>query len=348
MRWLSHIVLAGAIGCAFVWPEQRCSEVPAYFPPTVFELPTSSADQQRAELGRALFYDPILSLDSTISCASCHSPYHAFAHVDHALSHGIGDSIGTRNAPGLFNLAWSKILMWDGAINHLDMQSIAPITHPDEMGESMAHVIQKLKRSKLYQDALASCWPGEDWESYHVLRALSLFQSTLISQSARYDAMRKGQVVFTPMESKGYAVFQQHCNQCHREPLFTTGELSNNGLPMDTLLRDEGAYKVLLTPASKGMFKIPTLRNWAFTKPYMHDGRFQRIQDVLAHYRNGTYNTWPSNVRMNAPLRISEEESVELMAFLKTLNDSAFVFDPSHQFPKHFFDHAKEKQKKID
>jgi cytochrome c peroxidase len=342
---VKHIFLVGALGCAFSWWRLPQIEVPTYFPPTVFALPTEAIDFQRAELGRALFYDPILSLDSTISCASCHSPYHAFAHVDHALSHGIGDSIGTRNAPALFNLAWAKSLMWDGAINHLDMQSVAPITHADEMGETMTHVVQKLKRSTIYQEALSTCWPNEEWETFHVLRALSLFQATLISQSTRYDQMRKGQVTFTAMEEKGYTVFQTQCNQCHREPLFTTGELSNNGLPMDSNLRDEGAFARLQTPGSKGLFKIPSLRNWAFTKPYMHDGRFERMADVLNHYRRGTYNHWSSNTHMTAPLPISDQESVELMAFLKTLNDSAFVFDPSHHFPKIFFQQAKERTK---
>lgn len=321
---------------AFVHFEYRAKEFPSYFPQPKFEIPANAIEQQRAELGRMLFYDPILSRDSAISCASCHSPYHAFAHTDHALSHGIADSIGRRNAPALFNLAWQKHFMWDGAIGHLDMQAVTPITHPDEMGETMAGVIKKLQNSPIYQKALAVCWPGEKWESFHVLKSMSLFQAQLISSTSRYDAMRAGDVVFSEMEKKGYQVFIQHCNSCHQEPLFTTGELSNNGLPVDSALMDYGAFEIQKTETSKGLFKIPSLRNWTFTKPYMHDGRFKKMQEVIAHYRKGERNVFLSNTDMRSALNISDNESVELMAFLKTLNDSAFVFDEKNHFPKKF------------
>jgi cytochrome c peroxidase len=310
---------------------------PFYFPDPVTKIPASFQDSLRAELGRALFYDPILSLDSTISCASCHSPFNAFAHSDHALSHGIFDSMGVRNAPALFNLAWNKQFMWDGAINHIDMQAIAPITHPDEMGETMENVIVKLKNSVIYNQALAKCWPNESWQSYHLLKALSLFQLSLISDHAKYDAMRRGEVEYSEIEKLGYQVFKQHCNQCHREPLFTTGNLDNNGLPLDTSLNDLGAFEVLRREDAKGQFKIPSLRNWAFTKPYMHDGRFQRMQQVVQHYRNGPFNAFSSNQKMRKRLVMSDDEVVELMAFLKTLNDSAFVFKKEHQYPHNYF-----------
>ncbi|MFN9680484.1 MAG: cytochrome-c peroxidase, partial [Bacteroidota bacterium] len=124
---------------------------PAHFPNPTFDFQKTPLDSTKILLGRILFYDPILSKDNSISCASCHSPYNAFAHTDHDLSHGIFDAIGTRNAPALFNLAWQKEFMWDGAINHIDMQALAPISHPGEMGSSINEVVSALNASNAYK-----------------------------------------------------------------------------------------------------------------------------------------------------------------------------------------------------
>lgn len=336
MRTIAVLALLALFGIGFKAAQWSVWEVPNYFPQPLFALPSGERDAQRVALGRMLFFDPILSRDSTISCASCHSPYHAFAHTDHALSHGIDDRMGKRNAPALFNLAWSTHFMWDGAVNHLDVQAIQPITHADEMGETMAGVIKKLKRHAYYNQAFAHCWPTEELESYHVLRVLSLFQSTLISQSSRYDDMSKGVVRFNEMEEKGYHLYKVHCSECHIEPLFASNVLANNGLPVDPKLVDLGHGQLLNDSSAYGLFKVPSLRNWGYSKPYMHDGRFARMHDVLQHYSEGPFNHWTSNLKFQKGLKLTANEHTELMAFLKTLNDSAFVFEQREHLSKDF------------
>ena len=136
-------------------------EYPNYFPKPVYDFKKNPLSQNKIELGRALFYDPVLSKDNTIPCASCHSSFNSFAHTDHALSHGIADKIGTRNAPALMNLAWHQTFMWDGAINHLDVQALSPISHPKEMGEKIEDVVAKLQHSKIYPKLFFEAFSGQ-------------------------------------------------------------------------------------------------------------------------------------------------------------------------------------------
>lgn len=307
-------------------------EYPDYFPTPTYNLDQSPISEAKVELGRALFYDPILSADNTISCASCHSPYNAFAHTDHDLSHGIGDAIGTRNAPPLFNLAWNQSFMWDGAINHLDMQSLAPISHPDEMGETLEHVVTKLQASSLYPALFNSAFGDSTITGQQVLKALSQFQLTLISANSKYDQVQKGETHFTEQEQKGYLLFQQNCNSCHQEPLFTTGSFANNGLAVDTTLNDYGRWMITKQTKDSLQFKIPSLRNLTYTYPYMHDGRFRKIRAVLNHYTDTTRQNGLRDDRTK--LELTSNEKTDLVAFLLTLNDSDFVFDRKHQFPR--------------
>ena len=153
---------------------------PDYFPKPVYDFQQNPLDSSKILLGRSLFYDPILSANNTISCASCHSPFNAFAHTDHDLSHGIFDSIGNRNAPALFNLAWQKMFMWDGAINHLDMQALAPISHKSEMGSNINEVIKKLDKSLAYKDLFLYAFQDSTISTAKILKALSQFQLTLV------------------------------------------------------------------------------------------------------------------------------------------------------------------------
>jgi len=139
------------LGClAFGVSSLETLAYPDYFPAPVYDLDKNPLSKEKIALGQALFYDPLLSKNKTISCASCHSPFNAFAHTDHELSHGIDDQIGTRNAPALFNLAWQKKFMWDGAVNHLDVQALAPLSHPLEMNEDLVSVVQKLQNHAQY------------------------------------------------------------------------------------------------------------------------------------------------------------------------------------------------------
>lgn len=306
---------------------------PAYFPKPVYDLKTNPLTVEKINLGKALFYDPILSKDNTISCASCHSSYQAFAHTDHQLSHGINDLIGTRNAPALFNLAWHNTFMWDGAVNHLDVQALAPIAHPKEMNEKIENVVKKLQTSKLYPKLFLKAFKDSIITGEHVLKALSQYQLTLVSAGSKYDRVKQNKAKFTEQEKNGYKLFIENCNACHTEPLFSNYKFANNGLGVDTTLKDQGRYTLTKTSADSLKFKIPSLRNLSYTNPYMHDGRFNKLNQVLNHYINIKDNKVLSP-ELKKSIQLNSNQKTDLIAFLLTLNDSAFVFNPQHQYPK--------------
>lgn len=314
---------------------------PDYFPKPVYNFEQPPLDSNKIELGRILFYDPILSKDNTISCASCHSPFNAFAHTDHDLSHGIFDSIGNRNAPALFNLAWQKTFMWDGAINHLDMQALAPISHPSEMGSNINEVIKKLNESKAYKALFLNAFQDSTISTSKILKALSQFQLTLVSSNTKYDKVKMGKETFTEQEKNGYQLYKNNCASCHSEPFFSNYNFENNGLPIDPTLNDMGRYVITENENDKRKFKVPSLRNLSFTYPYMHDGRFMTLQEVINHYTSGIEYSETLSLQFNKSIELSSNEKVDLISFLLTLNDKDFVFNKKHQFKK-ISDQAKE------
>jgi cytochrome c peroxidase len=301
---------------------------PDYFPKPTYNFTENPLSINKIELGRALFYDPILSKDSTVSCASCHSPYNAFAHTDHDLSHGINDSIGTRNAPALFNLAWGKSFMWDGAIHNLDVQALAPISHPGEMGEDIASLVSKLQNTSKYPNLFKHAFGDKNITGEHLLKAISQFQLTLVSANSKYDSVRRKESYYTEQESKGYEIFKRNCNSCHTEPLFTNNQFERNGLEIDTTLNDYGRMMISNNSKDSAFFKVPSLRNLSYTYPYMHDGRYRKLKDVLNHY------TSDPSLSNSTSIKLSSNDKADLIAFLLTLNDRKFVFDPKHQFPR--------------
>jgi cytochrome c peroxidase len=309
---------------------------PSSWPTPVYDQKTNPLTKEGVELGRKLFYDPILSNNNTISCSSCHLSFTAFTHVDHSLSHGINDSVGTRNSPVLINLAWNKSFMWDGAIHHLDVQALAPITHQAEMGSTIQSVVHKLQQTTHYPNLFYEVYGDTAITGERLLKALAQFQLTLISSNSKYDqVMRKENGIgFTEQEEKGYRLFKQHCNSCHTEPLFTSGEFANNGLPVDPTLMDLGRMKVTQQSKDSLLFKIPTLRNIEFSYPYMHDGRFKSLFQVLNHYSAGIHSTPTLSLELKNKLPFSENDKVDLMAFLLTLTDKTFLFNPDFGFPR--------------
>jgi cytochrome c peroxidase len=306
--------------------------IPEHFPTPVYAFAKNPISEQKVELGRSLFYDPILSKDLSISCASCHSPYNAFAHTDHDLSHGIGDQIGHRNAPALFNLAWQQSFMWDGAINHLDMQALAPISHPKEMGDDIEQVVAKLQAHPVYPSLFLQAFGDSLVTGEHVLKALSQFQLTLVSATAKYDQVKKGVAQFSEQELKGYALFQRDCNSCHQEPLFHNNAFANNGLAVDSTLNDYGLGALTGKQADSLRYKVPTLRNLSFSYPYMHDGRFRKLRQVLRHYTQDIDNSTNTNHDIQPAIELTSDEQTDLIAFLLTLDDRDFVFDQKHQY----------------
>jgi cytochrome c peroxidase len=319
---------------SFYGIKQSTLQYPYYFPKPIYNFSKNPIDGNVIALGRILFYDPILSKNNSISCASCHSPYNAFAHTDHDLSHGINDAIGIRNAPALINLAWHNTFMWDGAITHLDMQALAPISHPKEMGEQLVNVVGKLNGSVNYKALFLKAFNDTVITGQKILLALSQFQLILISAESKYDKVQQGKKQFTEQEKNGYALFQKNCNACHREPLFSSYEFANNGLAVDTSLNDKGKWRITQNSNDSLLFKIPTLRNLSYTFPYMHDGRFKKLSQVINHYTSGIVHTKTLAKQLQTPILLNPNEKVDLISFLLTLNDSAFVFNPNYQFPK--------------
>lgn len=309
---------------------------PQDWPAPHYDFASHPLNAEAVALGRHLFYDPVLSRDSSTSCSSCHLSFTAFTHVDHALSHGIGDSIGTRNSPVLINLAWNRFFMWDGAVNHIEVQGLAPITHEDEMGEDIGHVVDKLNASAKYPPLFEAAFGSAEVTGERLLKALAQFQLTFISANSKYDRVKRGEegAEFTEQEEKGYVLFQSHCNSCHREPLFTTGEFANNGLPVDSTLTDLGRMGISLDPADSLKFKIPTLRNIEFSYPYMHDGRFNHLSEVMRHYSDGIVHGPTLAPELEKGPSLSENDRVDLVAFLLTLSDREFLFNPDFGFPR--------------
>lgn len=307
--------------------------IPEKWPEPQYNFSKNKLTPEKILIGRALFYDPILSRNNTVSCNSCHSQFTAFAHVDHTLSHGIDSRIGKRNAPGLMNLAWQKAFMWDGAINHLDMQPLAPISNKDEMDSNIESVVKKLQLSSTYPPLFYKAFGDSIITGEHTLKAISQFMLTLISAESKYDSMMRGQVVFTEQEKNGYNLFKQNCNSCHTEPLFTNELFENNGLPFDNNLKDVGRMKVTQNPTDSMKFKVPTLRNLEFSYPYMHDGRFKHLSEVIKHYMHCNQSNLISK-QLKKPIILSSNEQVDLIAFLLTLTDHQFLFNPDYSFPR--------------
>ncbi len=288
------------------------------------------------QLGRKLFYDPILSRDGTVSCASCHNQSTGFTHVDHSHSHGIEGRIGTRNTPALMNLAWNKSFMWDGAINNIEVQSLAPITNPIEMDETLEHVVKKLNASAVYRKMFTRVFDDSTITGQHLLLAITQFVIQLNSSNSKYDKFIRKEAggKFTPEEEHGLQLFRKNCAVCHTEPLFTNGLFENNGLPIDNSIKDIGRMKISQNPSDSLKFKVPTLRNIQYSAPYMHDGRFTRLSQVVNHYTGGIVRSNTLSENLLNPVQLSEPEKKDLLTFLMTLTDRDFLLDQRFSFPR--------------
>ena len=307
-------------------------QTPSNFPTAVYHFSTNPVTKEGFELGRKLFYETMLSANNTISCGSCHIQTSAFTHHGHIVSHGIFDRMGTRNSPPIMNLAWAKSFMWDGGIADLDLQAIAPITNHVEMDETMANVLNKLRSSSQYPPLFKKAYGGEEITTANFLKSLSQFMLMCISSNSKYDSVMRHEdgKSFTQQEQMGYSIFKEKCSSCHAEPLFTDQSFRNNGLSISNV-NDEGHFLISERETDKYKFKVPSLRNLAYTAPYMHDGRFLDLDAVLEHYNKQVENTpnldpgLKQNGNLGIPLTIDERSAIS--AFLNTLNDKSFLLD---------------------
>lgn len=285
-------------------------------------------------LGRRLFYDPRLSKDSTVACASCHQQSSAFASSDHDFSHGIGGNLTQRNAPGLFNLAWNTHFHWDGGIRHIELQPLAPLTNAQEMGENLPRLLKKLQADTGYVRQFKLAFKDGKINSRNLLKALSQFTGLIQSYQSKYDRVKMGTGVFTKMEKEGYQLFLKHCNACHTEPLFTDHSFRNNGLVLNAYLKDVGRMGITQSTTDSLTFKVPSLRNVTVTYPYMHDGRMYTLEQVLDHYRHGIHTEQPTlDPLLKNRIAMTDAESRSVLAFLETLRDDSLLRNPQLQQP---------------
>jgi cytochrome c peroxidase len=315
-------------------PTPLVFETPKGFPPPQYNFAGNPLTREGFELGRKLFYDGILSKDGNFPCASCHQQFAAFSTYDHDFSHGYKDQFSTRNAPGLFNLAWQKEFMWDGGINNLEVQALAPLTAHNEMAEDIGDVINKLKADNNYRALFKAAFGEDNINSQKMLKALAQFMVMLVSADSKYDRVKRGAAHFSADEENGYAVFRAKCAGCHTEPLFTDFSYRNTGLALHPTLKDAGRMKITNQAEDSMKFKVPSLRNVALSFPYMHDGRFYSFDQVLRHYSSGIVKNPGLDPLLTNMIALSPADKTNIKAFLKTLTDSAFVKDKRFAQPQ--------------
>lgn len=313
-----YLLIVAVLFIGFIGRSTYELQYPNSWPKPVYDFSKQPLDSSKIKLGRVLFYDPILSRDGSISCASCHLPYTSFTHTDHDLSHGIEGRIGKRNSIALMNLAWAKNYMWDGAIHHLDAQALAPIEHPAEMDHTLPQVVQRLQKSIHYRKGFFKAYGDSLITGERVLKSITQFTLSLISSHAKYDKVMEGNAQFNTIEQEGYVIFKKYCNKCHKEPLFSTYAFEYNGISLDTSLMDKGRMNITHLVSDSLKFKVPTLRNLPYTAPYMHDGRYRNLQMVLFHYSN--------------QFSLTEHDKTAIIAFLSTLNDETYIKNKNYQY----------------
>ncbi|MFT4025124.1 MAG: cytochrome c peroxidase [Flavihumibacter sp.] len=289
--------------------------VPDGWPEPRYDFSANPLTNAGFTLGKKLFYDGKLSKDGNFPCGSCHQQFAAFANFDHDFSHGFNNQFTTRNAPALNNLAWQTAFHRDGGITHLDLQPLAPITAPNEMAETIPAVLAKLSADPDYPALFKAAFPDGAINTANMTKALSQFMLMLVSADAKYDRVMAGKESFDVNEAAGYSLFtSKGCTNCHAEPLFTNNSYVNDNLPVDPARNDVGRMAITGDPADYGKFKVPSLRNAALTFPYMHDGRFGSLSEVMTHYAQ------------TIPLTTAEQDL--LIAFLQTLTDSTLTRNP--------------------
>ncbi|MDC1197422.1 cytochrome-c peroxidase [Algibacter sp.] len=286
-------------------------------------------------LGKKLFFDPILSINNTIACVDCHAPENAFTDSD-KFSDGVDGIFGNRNSMPIFNLAWNydEKFFWDGNTFSLEHQAFVPVTDPFEMKSNWTDVESKLQQHAEYPSLFEKAFGASNIDSSLVTKAIAQFERTLISANSKFDKFLLGELNLSPEELNGFNVFMDeakgdcfHCHGSDKNPLWTDNIFHNNGL--DETFADLGLGAVTGDPADNGKFKSPSLRNLEFTAPYMHDGRFASLDDVINHYSQGLKNSSTIDPLMKkvdqGGVGLTDKDKADLKAFLLSLSDYDFI-----------------------
>ncbi|WP_417785898.1 cytochrome-c peroxidase [Tenacibaculum sp.] len=325
-------------------PVQTSLEIPELFQQKLIApvIPTNNPlTIEGIALGKKLFFDPILSKDNTQSCASCHDPKNAFTD-DTRFSEGIDGKFGTRNSMPLFNLAWNfdERFMWDGKELSIERQAFSPVRNPIEMHSDWKNVAKKLQEHAEYPTLFKQAFGASKIDSTLVTKAIAQFERTLISGNSKFDQYLLGKVELTLEEQNGFNVFMDetrgdcfHCHGSDNNPLWTDNKFHNNGL--DETFTDLGLGVVTGDPNDHGKFRSPSLRNLKFTAPYMHDGRFATLEEVINHYSEGLKLSSTIDPLMKKAnqggVQLSDKDKADLKAFLLSLSDDDFVNNPKFQ-----------------
>lgn len=325
-------------------------KIPSHFPhmPIPADNPLTV---EGVELGRHLFYDKILSRDNTVSCASCHHQVNAFSDPN-TVSIGIEGRTGTRQSMALVNMGWQQFFFWDGRVATLEEQIFHPIVDPVEMDNTWTEVETRLRQHDKYPQMFFKAFGEAGVDSVKASKAIAQFLRTMISAESKFDLIYKfsngipldanESMAFqevTPEELAGFDIFMSldggDCLHCHIGPLMQVQIFSNNGL--DSEFDDLGRKNVTGNPNDAGRFKVPTLRNIGYTAPYMHDGRFNTLDEVIDHYSHGV--VWSPTIDTNMEfvshggVQLNSEEKAFLKAFLLTFNDPNFISNPKFSNP---------------
>jgi cytochrome c peroxidase len=315
-----------ALGSLLILSNSKCENTTydpnlAIFVPSPTDNPTTP---EKVALGKKLFFDKRLSLDGTVSCASCHDPHKAFTD-QLATSVGIKGQRTERNAPSILNSGFLKTVMFDAHLKTLELQVIVPLQEPTEMGHNMKKLIPQLRVIPEYQAAAQKIFQ-RDFDAFVLTRSIGAFERSLVSMNSRFDQFQAGnKKALTKDEQAGWKLFSEklYCIQCHPAPYFTTFEAANNGLYLD-YGKDKGRFRINLDSADIGKFKIPSLRNSKLTFPYMHDGSLESLDEVIEHYTKGG-KKHPLQDKRIVPFELTIKERKQLTLFLKSLTDTSYL-----------------------
>lgn len=326
-------------------PEPYAVALPKHFP-QLNTPPDNPLTKQGVLLGRHLFYDPILSADSTMSCASCHLPEFAFTDAK-AVSKGIDGIAGTRSSMSLINIGFVQSgLFWDGRAKTLEEQALLPVEDPIELHNTWPNVIKKLQAHPTYPKMFRAAFGIENSAQITkelAAKSIAQFERIIISKDSKWDKIQEGKAFFTDLELIGQGLYfdddpdlpDAECGHCHNTPMATSDDFFNNGLTQTSSLDgfpDPGRGKVTKSRSDNGKFRAPTLRNIAASAPYMHDGRFKTLDEVIAHYNSGGKSS-PNADPLLHPLKLDAFYVKALKAFIETFNDSTFYDNPDIKNP---------------
>lgn len=295
---------------------------------TVTTIPSNNPiSKNKIALGKRLFFDTLLSNNQQLSCASCHTPSLAFSDGKKSSNIGASGKALDRNSPALFNLSWHSDFFWDGGKTSLENQAFGPLRNEDEMNMDLDTLMIRLRKHRDYPQLFTQAF--EDGLIIgNVVKAIASYERSLVSFESKYDHYLNGKTELTSLELAGKRVFETNCSSCHTPPLFTDTKFHNNGL--DNIFGNEfldaknGRYRITGKEEDLGKYKTPSLRNLAYTAPYMHDGRFYSLDEILAHYESPK-NSPTLDTLLTKGIHLTIEEKENLLHFLNTLNDPNFV-----------------------